>query len=335
MLPRPGPAVALLGALAALASAAAVRADPDPIEQHLGRSTAVVEAAGDDAVFDSHGAGRLARRPSTPLRWSDGPRRVPTPRGASKARAERLGLGTRECAFRLLHQRPDPAWVAAAHGRRPSRLLWPVDHGRWVRGFGYVRTTRPDLLHAGVDIAAEPGSVVRAAADGIVAYSDNGVRGYGNLVLVVHPNGWVTLYAHNARTTVPAGYRVRRGERIALVGATGIARGAHLHFELRENGRAIDPVALFDGGPTFVQRIAAREAARGRVPPPSEVRPEDRPTEPPLPPHPDELSTATRSRHAAVGSQPTPSARMRSIRSPRSSDRGIRAELAPRRLSIR
>src|SRR5690606_15251593 len=107
-------------------------------------------------------------------------------------------------------------WVAAAGrggGREPSRLLWPVDDGRWVRGYGYVRTTRPDLLHRGVDIAADVGAVVRAAADGIVAYSDNGVRGYGNLVLIVHPNGWVTLYAHNPRTTVPAGYRVRRGER--------------------------------------------------------------------------------------------------------------------------
>lgn len=219
-----------------------------------------------------------------PLRWSDGPRRVPVPRGASRERAVRLGLGTRECASRLLHHAPDAEWTAAVRGRSPTRLLWPVDDGGWVRGFGYVRRTRPDLLHRGIDIAAPEGTTVRAAADGIVAYADNGVRGYGNLVMIVHANGWMTLYAHNSRITVQPGYRVTRGERIALVGQTGIAHGPHVHFELWEHGRAIDPAALMDGGPTFVDRLAARAAARGDVPPPEEVTDADRPIEPALAP---------------------------------------------------
>ncbi|MEM9067255.1 MAG: M23 family metallopeptidase [Myxococcota bacterium] len=182
-------------------------------------------------------------------RFSDGPRRVPASRGAAKTRAEALGLGTNLTASRLLHGRPEPRWVEAAGGSMPEHLRWPVELGRFGRGFGYVRIRRPDLRHNGVDIVADEGSVVRAVADGIVAYSDNGVRGFGNMVMIVHPNGWVSMYAHNYRTTVQPGWRVRRGERIAFVGNTGISRGPHLHFELRINGRPTNPLTRFDGRP--------------------------------------------------------------------------------------
>jgi len=217
-------------------------------------------------------------------RFRDGPRNVPTPRGASLRRAQALGMGTREAASRAMHQPVPERWRRAADWRdgEVERLLWPVDGGRYVRGFGYVRRTRPDLRHDGVDISAEPGTVVRAAADGIVVYSDNGIRGFGNCVMIAHPNGWVSLYAHNSRTTVQPGWRVRRGERIALVGSTGISRGPHVHFELFEQGRNVDPLALFDGGPAFVRRVARRAHAAGRVPEPNAVGPADRPTPPPL-----------------------------------------------------
>jgi murein DD-endopeptidase MepM/ murein hydrolase activator NlpD len=238
-------------------------------------------------------------RPAEPRRhdysrYSDGPRRVPEARGASFERARGLGLGTREAAGRALHRPAEASWIRAAawRGREVDRLLWPVDDGRYVRGYGYVRTTRPDLIHEGVDISAPAGTAVRAAADGIVAYSDNGVRGYGNCVILVHPNGWVTLYAHSARTTVQAGWRVRRGERIALVGATGIAHGPHVHFELHDSGRATDPLALFDGGPDYVRRVAARAFAAGRVPAPRTPSGEDVASFDALPPWGDTASSA-------------------------------------------
>jgi murein DD-endopeptidase MepM/ murein hydrolase activator NlpD len=285
------------------ASAAAQEADPivrdgasrDPLAGSES-GTSVEDADELDAMHadedEGPTTGTSERRPRRTFRWSDGPRRVPTPRGVSMERAEELGLGTRECASRLLHGRPDETWTRAARGRAPDRLLWPIDEGRWVRGFGFVRTTRPDLIHRGVDISAPVGTVVRAAADGIVAYSDNGIRGYGNLVMIVHRNGWMTLYAHNARTTVQPGYRVRRGERIALVGTTGITHGPHVHFELWQNGHAVDPSALFDGGPGYVERIGQRAARRGEVAAPREVTAADRPDEAPLPPHPDEVAEA-------------------------------------------
>jgi murein DD-endopeptidase MepM/ murein hydrolase activator NlpD len=275
----------------------AAHADPIPMEEspadteHATSDETPALMDGESPATDEGESDTREDRPTRrrrEFRWSDGPRRVPTPRGASRARAERLELGTRTCASRLLHGAPEARWTSAVTGAAPSRLLWPVDDGGWVRGFGYVRVTRPELLHRGIDIAAPIGTTVRAVADGIVAYADNGVHGYGNLVMIVHANGWMSLYAHNSRVTVPAGYRVRRGERIALVGQTGIAHGPHVHFELWQDGHAVDPAPLMDGGPAFVDRLAARAAARGDVPPPEEVTAADRPVEPELPPFVDE-----------------------------------------------
>ena len=79
------------------------------------------------------------------------------------------------------------------------------------------------------------------AAPGIVAYSGDEVPGYGNMVMVVHPGGWVTMYAHNSANYVVAGERVPAGGVLAELGSTGISRGPHVHFELRHQGKVIDP----------------------------------------------------------------------------------------------
>jgi murein DD-endopeptidase MepM/ murein hydrolase activator NlpD len=178
-------------------------------------------------------------------RFSDGPRRVPEPRGASRARAEALGLGTRRAAARLLRTAPEPRWRAAVRGAPPRTLAFPVEDARIGRGFGFTRQVRRRLHHDGVDIGAPEGTVVRAVADGIVAYSDNGLRGYGNCIMIIHAGGWVSFYAHLARNTVQPGWRVTRAERIGFVGSTGISRGPHLHFELRIEGELVDPARHF------------------------------------------------------------------------------------------
>lgn len=263
------PWVAAASSLLAIAASAGVRADatspaapteevsPTPVTAEAPTLEApALEAHVDD---DEEGASSPpaaapgntvpARRTYDYSRFSDGPRRVPTPRGASMIRARTLGLGTREAANILLTRAPEARWVRASRGRTPRTLLWPVAGGRFGRGFGFTRRERHELPHNGVDIGADRNAPIRAVADGIVAYSDNGLRGYGNCVILVHSNGWVSLYAHNTRTTVQPGYRVRRGERIALLGSTGIARGPHLHFELRDNGRLRNPMPLFVGRP--------------------------------------------------------------------------------------
>ena len=96
-------------------------------------------------------------------------------------------------------------------------------------------------MHGGLDIAAPTGTPIFAAAAGRVIYSDDGMRGYGNVVLIDHGEGLVTLYAHNSENLVDEGDRVVQGALIAKVGNTGQSTGPHLHFEVRVSGRTEDP----------------------------------------------------------------------------------------------
>jgi murein DD-endopeptidase MepM/ murein hydrolase activator NlpD len=106
-------------------------------------------------------------------------------------------------------------------------------------------------MHQGVDIGAHEGAVIVAVADGLVAFSDNRMSGYGNAVLIVHADGAVSMYAHCVETYVIPGQMVHRGDVIAAVGQTGIAHGAHLHFEYRQNGHVVDPYRLFTSMPAL------------------------------------------------------------------------------------
>ncbi len=117
-------------------------------------------------------------------------------------------------------------------------LAWPLGKGVLSSGFG----KRSGRLHKGIDIAVKPGTPIQAAAGGTVIYSDNKQSGYGNLVILRHDNGWVTVYAHNKRNLVDEGDVVRQGAPIAEVGNTGRSTGPHLHFELRIDGKAVDPM---------------------------------------------------------------------------------------------
>ncbi len=178
-------------------------------------------------------SGRIRRRPSARER-----------RAAILAR--RLGLGTRQVAGQLLRGVVERRWLRAAGGskRLPGTLRWPVTNGWFTRGYG----SGEDGYHLAVDIMGEIGWNVRAAARGVVAYSGNGVRGYGNMVLVVHPGGWATMYAHNSVNFVSAGEKVPRGAILAELGSTGISRGPHVHFEFIYGGKNCDPAPLFRPG---------------------------------------------------------------------------------------
>ena len=129
---------------------------------------------------------------------------------------------------------PPPAETAPGSART---FMWPV-HGRIIASYG----NGPGGTHNdGVNIAAPAGTPVLAADAGTVAYAGNELRGYGNLVLIKHANGWLTAYAHNQLLLVKRGDRVRRGQPIARVGATGAVGEPQLHFEIRHGTRALDP----------------------------------------------------------------------------------------------
>jgi lipoprotein NlpD len=115
-------------------------------------------------------------------------------------------------------------------------FLWPVS-GSLNSGFG----PRGSSFHDGVDIAAPEGTPIRAVEHGEVIYSDQ-LRGYGNMVIIRHSGGIVSVYAHNQVNLVRDGQPVARGEIIARVGSTGRVTGPHLHFEIRKNNLAQDPM---------------------------------------------------------------------------------------------
>lgn len=180
-------------------------------------------------------------------RFCQGPRAVPLPFGAAAIEAEQLDLGTLRTVGHLLYSGPRAEWVAAAGGPvAPRGLLWPVSGGRLWRRFGYIRKPPFEhLLHRGLDVGAPKGSPLLAVNPGIVAYSDNRVRGYGNLLVIVHADASVTFSAHCRAIYVFPGQRVARGQIVGEVGDTGLARGPHVHWEYHVHGRASDPDGLF------------------------------------------------------------------------------------------
>jgi murein DD-endopeptidase MepM/ murein hydrolase activator NlpD len=123
-----------------------------------------------------------------------------------------------------------------SNGAGEHNFLWPIS-GPVNSGFG----PRGSSFHDGIDIAAPEGTPIRAIESGEVIYSDR-LRGYGNMVIVQHADGFVSVYAHNQRNLVHQGGQVSRGEIIARVGSTGRVTGPHLHFEIRRQNKAEDPL---------------------------------------------------------------------------------------------
>ncbi len=112
---------------------------------------------------------------------------------------------------------------------------WPVDGAllsRYVAG---------EPTKQGVDIAGTAGAAVRAAGDGIVVYSGSGLVGYGELVIIKHNEQWLSAYGHNRNRLVNEGAKVKAGQQIAELGRTGASRDM-LHFEIRHNGKPVDPL---------------------------------------------------------------------------------------------
>jgi murein DD-endopeptidase MepM/ murein hydrolase activator NlpD len=125
---------------------------------------------------------------------------------------------------------------------------WPLRVGGVVTSkFGYRRhpITGRGSMHKGIDIAAKHGTDIVAMADGIVIFSGR-KSGYGNIVEIRHANGLETRYAHNSRNVVKEGDMVRKGQIIAKLGSTGRSTGPHLHFEVRRNGEAVNPMRYLD-----------------------------------------------------------------------------------------
>jgi murein DD-endopeptidase MepM/ murein hydrolase activator NlpD len=153
-----------------------------------------------------------------------------------------------------IQQQQAPTDTARPEGRGGKRLAWPV------RGVLYARFGRKGKEpHDGVDLAAPLGTPIQTAAAGTVLYAGE-QKGYGLIAIVEHPDGLVTLYAHNRDLRVKTGQRVRDGQVIATVGESGRTSGPHLHFEVRSDGRPVDPLLYLQ--PLAPERLARRAPPR-------------------------------------------------------------------------
>lgn len=122
---------------------------------------------------------------------------------------------------------------------RPTRIFdWPVEHGVISSGFGI----RNGTMHDGVDIAAPVGTPVHAAESGTVIYCGQ-LRGYGNVIIIRHDDHYVTVYGHDASNFAREGDAVARGQVIGRLGDTGRTTGPNLHFEVRRDNVARNPLA--------------------------------------------------------------------------------------------
>src|SRR6516225_7636510 len=120
---------------------------------------------------------------------------------------------------------------------------WPV-RGRVIAAFG----PKPNgVQNDGINLAVPEGTPIKAAEDGVVAYAGSELKGYGNLVLVRHPNGFVTAYAHASDILVKRGETVKRGQVIAHAGQTGSVTSPQLHFEIRKGATPVDPSQYLSG----------------------------------------------------------------------------------------
>jgi murein DD-endopeptidase MepM/ murein hydrolase activator NlpD len=151
-------------------------------------------------------------------------------------------------------QAPSDGGAAAAQRVPPTPpavlqegFIWPVT-GTVISSFG---DKGGGLYNDGINIAAAAGTPVRAAEDGVVAYAGNELRGFGNMLLIRHADGWMTTYAHAEELLVNKGERVSKGQVIARVGSTGGVSRPQLHFEMRKGKKPVDPL-------THLRRVSAQ-----------------------------------------------------------------------------
>jgi murein DD-endopeptidase MepM/ murein hydrolase activator NlpD len=135
-----------------------------------------------------------------------------------------------------------PVKASEATGALPT-YRWPV-RGKVITSYGAKTNGK---ANDGINLAVPEGTPVKAAEDGVVAYSGNELKGYGNLVLVRHSNGYVTAYAHASEILVKRGDTIKRGQIIAKSGQSGEVSSPQLHFEIRKGSSPVDPLQFLNG----------------------------------------------------------------------------------------
>jgi murein DD-endopeptidase MepM/ murein hydrolase activator NlpD len=177
-----------------------------------------------------------AAQPAAPLAAPATKLAAVTPDPQQKARLAQAAPTAEEMAAE------NPVKAADATGALPT-FRWPV-RGKVITSYGAKTNGK---ANDGINLAVPEGTPVKAAEDGVVAYSGNELKGYGNLVLVRHSNGYVTAYAHASELLVKRGDTIKRGQIIAKSGQSGEVGSPQLHFEIRKGSSPVDPLQFLNG----------------------------------------------------------------------------------------
>ena len=209
---------------------------------HIPPSTHI--KVGDRIVIPGHIAAAL-RQPAVA---AAPPPAVAAPKAQAPARTAQatpapVAAAETTSSARIASAGPQATTEAAASGGAPA-FRWPL-RGRVIAGYG----PKPNgQQNDGVDLAVPEGTAVHAAEDGVVAYAGAELKGYGNLILIRHSNGFVTAYAHASEIMVKRNDTVRRGQVIAKSGQTGSVTSPQLHFEIRKGSSPVDPSQYLPSG---------------------------------------------------------------------------------------
>jgi murein DD-endopeptidase MepM/ murein hydrolase activator NlpD len=188
-----------------------------------------------DRIVIPGAAPQAAVKPSVPAPLTQAP--TSAPKVASVPAAPSAAMVTPAA-----HEPEPPKAKAEITAAMPS-FRWPVN-GRVITAFG----PRPSgEQNDGINVSVPEGTPIKAAEDGVVAYAGSELKGYGNLVLVRHANGFVTAYAHASELNVKKGDTVKRGQVIGKAGSTGNVTGPQLHFEVRKGATPVDPAQYLGG----------------------------------------------------------------------------------------
>ena len=192
-------------------------------------------------------AQKLAAQPkalSAPPKGKTETRAAALPKAQPKAGPVLASHQPTETASVVTPNQAPPAANSVRAGNGSLSFRWPAK-GRIIAGFGPKTNGQSN---DGINIALPEGTPVKAAEDGVVAYAGNELKGYGNLVLVRHADGFVTAYAHAKELLVKRGDPIKRGQTIARSGQTGNVDAPQLHFEIRKGPAPIDPMPHLSGG---------------------------------------------------------------------------------------
>jgi murein DD-endopeptidase MepM/ murein hydrolase activator NlpD len=188
--------------------------------------------------------GKVAQAPAAPQAVAAAPA---TPAGAAPAAPAKLASAEPAQKALLANPNPPAAEVETPKASETTSGLptfrWPV-RGRVITSYGAKTNGKQN---DGINVAVPEGTPIKAAEDGVVAYSGNELKGYGNLILVRHSNGYVTAYAHASELMVKRGDTIKRGQVIAKSGQSGEVGSPQLHFEIRKGSSPVDPLQFLNG----------------------------------------------------------------------------------------